>query len=137
MEDWQKLPSEDPDLFLRLRGLGETEICVRFGIGTERGDGVDIPAARLMVEGRLRVEPEVARFGVTVSGWGPSDFAWFARRVGRGGPDYWQGALEYRPEGRPALVLYFTARLDALEISVRTESLSPSRQAAKRDGENS
>ncbi|MGV3721122.1 MAG: hypothetical protein ACO1SX_09450, partial [Actinomycetota bacterium] len=56
-------------------------------------------------------------------GWGHGDFAWFSRRKGRGRPDYWQAAIEYRPFGAPALVLYLTAPLDGLEVRVR--SISP------------
>ena len=118
--EWQTLAAESPDLFERLRERGPSEVHVRFGIGVGRGFTVDVPAASLTVQGRLRVEPDVDRFGIEVPGWGPDDFAWFARRKGRGRTDYWQGAIEYRPEGRPALVLYFTAPPDGLEIRVRS-----------------
>jgi hypothetical protein len=118
VDAWTALPSDAPDLFSRLRELGPLRACVRFGVGLGEGLHVEIPAARLMVEGLLHAEPQVDRFGIEVPGWGAGDFAWFARRRGRGGPDYWQGAIEHRPEGRPALVLYFTAPLDGLEIRV-------------------
>jgi hypothetical protein len=117
---WQTLPSEAPDLFDRLRAAGPAEVYVRFGIGVGKGFAVDVPAASLTLQGRLQVEHQVDRFGVQVPGWGPDDFAWLARRKGRGRTDYWQGAIEYHPEGRPALVLYFTAPLDGLEIRLRT-----------------
>jgi hypothetical protein len=119
VEQWQPIPSGDPELFARLREAEGEAVCVRFGMGLGDGLQVEIPAARLMVEGRLRVEAGVDRFAVEITGWEGGDFAWFARRRGRGGPDYWQGALEYHAEGRPGLVLYFTAALDGLEIRVR------------------
>ena len=117
---WQTLASEAPDLFDHLRHSGPAEVHVRFGIGVGEGFAVDVPAASLTLQGRLRVEPGTDRLGIEVPGWGPDDFAWFARRKGRGRTDYWQGAIEYRPEGRPALVFYFTAPLDGLEIRLRT-----------------
>ena len=118
MSDWQPLSSSAPDLFPQLRALGTVQACVRFRIGTGEGYAVDVPATSLTLQGPLRVMPAVDRFAVEVRGWGPDDFAWFGRRKGRGRSDYWQGAVEYRPEGRPALVLYFTAPEDGLEISV-------------------
>jgi len=120
---WQKLASDLPDLFPLLRELGPADVHLRFGIGTEGGYQVDVPAASLILQGRLRVEAEVDRFAIEIAGWGAGDFAWFARRKGRGRTDYWQGAIEHRPEGRPALVLYFTAPLDGLMLSVHTHSV--------------
>jgi hypothetical protein len=119
VSEWLSLPSDAPDLFDRLRSAGAAQISVRFGIGTEGGHRVEIPAVRLVLTGQLQVEARQDRFGVLVPGWGEGDFAWFARRKGRGGPDYWQGAVEHRPEGLPALVVYFTAPLDGLEIRLR------------------
>ena len=124
MSDWQPLSSAAPDLFPQLRALGTVEACVRFRIGAGEGYAVDIPATSLTLHGRLRVMPSVDRFGLEVDGWGADDFAWFGRRKGRGRRDYWQGAIEYRPEGRPALVLYFTAPEDGLEISVCAKTSS-------------
>ena len=126
MGGWQQLSSAAPDLFQHLRTLGAVAICVRFRIGTGEGYGVEVPANSLTVQGRLRVMSGVDRFAVEVAGWSADDFAWFGRRKGRGRGDYWQGAIEYRPEGRPALVLYFTAPEDGLEISVRAEPPSNS-----------
>lgn len=119
MAGWQPVPSDAPDLFPRLRRLGEASVSIRFGIGTEEGYRVQVPAVRLHLTGALRVEAQHDRLSVLVPGWGPEDFAWFARRKGRGRPDFWQGAVEHRPEGSPALVVYFTAPLDGLEIRVR------------------
>jgi hypothetical protein len=123
MDDpWQKLPADAPDLFTQLRELDGAEVYVRFRIGIGEGTHVEVPAATLTVQGRLGVEPVVDRFAVEVPGWGPEDFAWFARRKGRGRPDYWQGAIEYHGPAHPALILYFTAPPDALEISVKREA---------------
>jgi hypothetical protein len=94
-------------------------VHVHFAIGTEGGHHVDVPAASFTVRGRLRVETAVDRFAVLVPGWGPQDFAWFARRKGRGREDYWQAAIEQQADSGPALVLYLTAPLDGLEIRVR------------------
>ncbi len=116
---WSELESGDPDLFSRMRELEGREVRVRFAVGLGEGARVEIPALRLVIAGRLRPVPGLDRFGLLPDGWGPTDLAWFARRRGRGGPPYWQGALEYRPAGRPTLVLYFTAPLDGLEIRVR------------------
>jgi hypothetical protein len=115
----ERLPSDAPDLFERLRKLQPAEVRVRFGIGTHGSAAVDVPAVSFTLQGRLRVEPHVDRFAVEVPGWGPDDYAWFGRRKARGRPDYWQGAVEHRPEGRPALVIYFTAPEKGLEVSVR------------------
>jgi hypothetical protein len=117
--EWQRLSCAAPELFQDLRESEGGEVHVRFRIGTG-GFVVDVPAASLTLQGRLRVAPSRDRFTVAVPGWGPDDFAWFSRRKGRGRPDYWQGAIEYRPQGCPALVLYVTAPLDGLEISVRS-----------------
>lgn len=119
MSDWCDHEPADPEFFARLRELGAAEVSIRFGIGTEEGFQVEVPAASLMLQGRLRVEREVDRISVEVPGWGTEDFAYFARRKGRGRTDYWQGAIEYRPAGRPALVLYFTAELAGLQIRTR------------------
>lgn len=119
MSTWQPLPSEAPDLFGRLRELQGAEITVRFRIGVGEWGRVEVPAASLTIQGRLHVEPGVDRFGVEVPGWGTDAFAWFARRKGRGRTDYWQAAIEHKPEGRPALILYLTAPLDGLEILAR------------------
>lgn len=113
------MPSESPALFELLRQAGPVKASVRFAIGTEGGHRVEVPAVRLQLTGTLRVEPLHDRFAVLVDGWGPDDFAWFARRKGRGRPDYWQGAIEHRPSGRPDVVVYFTAPLDGLEIRLR------------------
>jgi hypothetical protein len=118
---WQTLPSDAADLYERLRTMEGAEVSVRFGIGTAEGYQVEVPAASLIVQGWLRVEPGVDRLVVEVPGWGPEDFAWFGRRKGRGRTDYWQGAIEHRPGGRPALVLYFTAPADGLLIRVSPE----------------
>lgn len=117
--EWQVWSSADPDLFAQLRRAGELEIHLRFGIGTAGGYQVAVPAASLTLRGTLTVEPTTDRLTIHVPGWGPADFAWFSRRKGRGRTDYWQAALEYRPAGLPALVLYLTAPLDGLEIRVR------------------
>lgn len=119
MPPWTEHSSADPALFERLRELGPAEVSIRFGIGTAEGYRVEVPAASLILQGRLRVEPEVDRISVEVPGWGSGDFAYFGRRKVRGRPDYWQGAVEYRPEDRPALVLYFTAPLEGLVIKTR------------------
>lgn len=121
---WQKLSSDAPDLFDCLRARAGAEVWLRFGIGVEGGYRVEVPAVRLSLQGRLAVAPRVDRFTVAVPGWGPEDFAWFGRRKGRGRTDYWQGAIEYRPEGQPALVLYFTAPDDGLEISIRASTFA-------------
>ena len=118
-ESWERFPSDAPELFTRLRGKTDAEIHLRFGIGTAEGYRVEVPAASLTLRGRLTVEASVDRFTIHLEGWGDGDFAWFARRKGRGRTDYWQGAIEYRPAGLPALVLYVTAPLDGLEIRVR------------------
>ncbi len=118
---WTVLSSGLPDLFSRLREVGPAEVLVRFSIGTEARYQVEVPGCRTAILGRLALQPGVDRFNVHVSGWGQDDFAWFGRRKGRGCEDYWQGAVEYRPEGRPALVVYFTAPLDGLEIRVRRD----------------
>ena len=115
---WTPLASDDPSLFDRLRERRGAEVSVALGIGAGK-HRVDIPAATIRLQGKLRVEERADRFGIEVPGWGPTDFAWFARRKGRGHPDYWQAAIEYRPEGQPALVLYLTAPLDGLEIRLR------------------
>lgn len=116
---WEAFPSEAPDLFSQLESLQGHAVLVRFGIGTGEGFRVEVPAARMAVQGRLEVRRSLDRIVVQVEGWGESDFAWFGRRKGRGRPDYWQGAIEYRPANSLALVLYFTAPLDGLEIRVR------------------
>jgi hypothetical protein len=118
-EEWLPLRSDDPELFSRLRALVNAEVHLRCGIGTGDGFRVEVPAASLTLRGRLSVEPVVDRLGILPEGWGAGDFVWFARRKGRGRTDYWQGAIEYRPEGQPALVLYLTAALDGLELRVR------------------
>ena len=118
-EAWVPLRSEDPDLFTRLRGLVNAELHLRCEIGTSEGFRVQVPAASLTLRGPLTVEPVHDRFAIHPDGWGAGDFVWFARRKGRGRTDYWQGAIEYRPEGRPALVLYVTAELEGLELRVR------------------
>lgn len=112
------LSSEASDLFSRLRQHEGREVLVRFSVGAHQGMRVEIPSTRTLVQGRLEVHPRVDRFRVWIDGWGTGDFAWFARRKGRGGPGYWQGAIEYRPQGKPALVHYFTAALDGLELQV-------------------
>lgn len=120
--EWEPLPSDATDLFSRLRERAGGRVCVRVRVGVEAGCRVAVPAASCAVQGLLRVEPVVDRFSVLVEGWGAGGFAWLARRLGRGhaqrAPDYWQGAVEYHAEGRPALVLYFTAPADGLEILV-------------------
>lgn len=116
---WRTVPSGARDLFERLEALQGQTGLVRFGIGTGGGLRVDVPAARMSLQGRLEVRRSLDRIIIHVEGWGDDDFAWFGRRKGRGRPDYWQGAIEYRPAGCPALVLYFTAPLDGLEIRVR------------------
>ena len=118
MSEWQRFPSDAPDLFDQLRELRDAEVTVRFRIGIGEWGMVDVPAASLTLQGRLRSEPGVDRFGVEVPGWGTEDFAWFARRKGRGRTDYWQAAIEHKPAGRPALILYLTAPLDGLEIQI-------------------
>lgn len=115
---WETLAPDAPDLFARLRRHERCEVLVRFSIGERRGMRVEIPAVRTVLQGRLEAHPRVDRFRVWIDGWSEGDRAWLARRKGRGGPDYWQGAVEYRPHGKPALVLYFTAPLDGLEIQV-------------------
>jgi hypothetical protein len=119
MSDWPRVPSDAPDLFDRLAALGEAEVVVRFGIGVEGGYRVDVPATRLALRGRLRLFPGRDRFGIEQTEGGASDFAWFARRKGRGRTDYWQGAIERHSDGVPALTLYLTAPLDGLEIRPR------------------
>lgn len=89
------------------------------------GYRVEVPASSLMLRGGLSVEEAVDRFAVQVPGWAETDFAWFARRKGRGRTDYWQAAIEYRPAGLPALVLYLTAPLDGLLIRVRPVTPTP------------
>ena len=116
---WTPLDPTSPELFEQLRALDHPEASIRFGIGTEGRHRVAVPAARLVLQGRLRLEADVDRFSVEIEGWGPADFAWLARRKGRGRPDYWQGAVEHRATDRPALVFYFTAPLSGIEISVR------------------
>lgn len=116
---WERLASDSAELFGRLRELGRAEIHLRFGIGTAEGYRVEVPAASLTLRGMVTTEPEVDRLTVQIDGWSDGDFAWFARRKGRGRTDYWQAAIEYRPSGRPALVLYLTAPLDGIEIQVR------------------
>jgi len=122
---WQTLPSDAPDLFDRLRALEGAEIHLHFGIGTAAGWQVDVPAASLNLRGRLQVEKTVDRFAVKVPDRGAADFAWFGRRRGRGRPDYWQGAIEHRVAGRPALVLYFTAPAGGLRLRVRAPEPPP------------
>jgi hypothetical protein len=116
---WTVLNSDAPELFQTLRRLPDSEIHLRFSVGTELGHRVEVPAASLTLRGRLVVEPQVDRFTVVVPGWGEADFAWFSRRKGRGRTDYWQAAIEYRPLAAPALVLYLTAPLDGLELRVK------------------
>jgi hypothetical protein len=106
-----------------LRRLGPAEMHVRFGIGVGSGYRSEVPAASLTLRGKLAVEPQVDRFALRIPGWSETDFAWFARRKGRGRSDYWQAAIEYHPEGHPALVLYLTAPLDGLVLRVRTARL--------------
>lgn len=117
-ENWERFPSDAPELFTWLRSQTGAEVHLRFGIGTAEGYRVEVPAASLTLRGGLTVETEVDRFTVHLEGWGDRDFAWFARRKGRGRTDYWQGAIEYHTAGHPALVLYVTAPLDGLEIRV-------------------
>lgn len=117
--DWALLGSDAPGLFDTLRQLPDSEIHVRFNLGTEQGYRVEVPAASLTLRGRLATEAQVDRFGVLVPGWAEGDFAWFSRRKGRGRRDYWQAAIEHHPAGAPALVLYLTAELDGLELRVR------------------
>jgi len=121
---WQALSSAAPDLFDHLRATGAAEIHLRFGVGTAEGYRVAVPAASLTLRGMLRVETANDRLSILVPGWGETDFAWFSRRKGRGRSDYWQAAIEYRPAGLPALVLYLTAPLDGLEIRIRAITLS-------------
>jgi len=116
---WTLLPSDAVGLFDALRGLPGAEVHVRFRIGAEAAHRVQVPAVSLTLRGRLVVEAQVDRFAVAVPGWAEGDFAWFSRRKGRGRTDYWQAAIEYRPVGLPALVLYLTAPLDGLELRVR------------------
>jgi hypothetical protein len=118
--DWLSLPSGAADLFDRLRALEHAELHLRWGIGDAEGFRVQVPAASLTVRGPVSVEPVVDRFTIRPEGWRDGDFIWFARRLGRGRTDYWQGAIEYRAAGAPALVLYLTAPLDGLELRVRT-----------------
>jgi hypothetical protein len=119
MHTWHRISSDDPDLFERLRACPGARICVRFHAGVEDAFHTEIPASSFALRGALRVEEEADRFSIQVPGWGPEDFAWFARRRRAGGADYWQCAVEYRPGGTAGLVLYFTAPLDGLEISVQ------------------
>lgn len=119
LETWHEYPADLPDLFDQLRAFRPSEVRIRLGIGTAEGYRVEVPASSLTVQGRLCVEAGVDRLSVEIPGWGDGDFAWFGRRKGRGRPDYWQIALEYRPEGRPHLVYYGTAAVDGLRISVR------------------
>lgn len=116
---WTDLSPGDPGLFDRLRGLGHAEIYVHVPIGTETGYRVAVPGASLSLRGTLEVAPGVDRLIVRVPGWGVDDLAWFGRRKGRGRPDYWQFAIEHRPEGFPGLVLYGTAPLDGIVLRVR------------------
>src|SRR5688572_4657510 len=106
--DWADIPSDLPDLFDRLRALEECEVWVRVGQGMGEGRSVAIPAAILTLRGRLRLPGDVDRFGIDLPGQGESDFAWFARRKGRGRGEYWQVAVERHAEGHPVLVLYVT-----------------------------
>ena len=117
--NWDEHSSADPKLFAALRSLQDAEIYVRFAMGVGDGSQVEVPAAVLSVQGRFRVEPRSDRFCMKVPEWGEEHFVYFARRKGRGRDDYWQGAIEHRPEGRPSLVLYFTAPLDGLIIRTR------------------
>jgi len=119
LSGWQAYTSAAPDLFTQLRRLGGAEIHLRFNIGTTEGFGVEVPATSLTLRGTLEVDAVADRITILVPGWGASDFAWIARRKGRGRSDYWQAAIEYRPAGLPTLVLYFTAPLDGLELRVR------------------
>jgi hypothetical protein len=118
--EWVAVRSDAPELFDRLRQLSDAEIYVRFNLGVEQGHRVEVPAVSLTLRGELAVEGQVDRFGVLVEGWAADDFAWFSRRKGRGRTDYWQAAIEHRPSGAPALVLYLTAALDGLELRVRS-----------------
>jgi hypothetical protein len=118
---WRALTSDAPDLFAQLRAAGAAEIHLRFGVGTDEGYRVAVPAASLTLRGALRVEATTDRLSIQVPGWGAGDFVWFSRRKGRGRTDYWQAAIEYRPAGLPALVLYLTAPLDGLEIRIRPD----------------
>ena len=111
-----------PDLFPQLRAMVQSEVSIRFGMGTEGRQRVAVPAARLVLQGRMQVKPNADRISIEIESWGAGDFAWLARRKGRGRPDYWQGAIEHRAADRPALVLYFTAPLSEIEISVRPTS---------------
>lgn len=117
--DWLTLDPAHPDLFTQLRELGPSEASVRFNHGIDDAGRVQVPASSLTLQGALRVEAGVDRFGILIPGWGENDFVWLARRRGRGRSDYWQGAIEQKPGGRPALIFYFTAELDGLEIRVR------------------
>lgn len=131
--DWTEQDPADPQLFARLRKLGPARVYVRLGIGTGDGLHVEVPAASLAVGGELVVAPDVDRFGIRLPGWKEPDFAWFARRKGRGRPDYWQAAVQQHGEGGPALVLFFTATLDGLVI--RTAPLpGASREGASLPG---
>ena len=133
--NWDEHSSADPKLFAVLRGLQDAEIYVRFATGVGDGFQVEVPAAVLSVQGSFRVEQRSHRFSVELPEWGEDHFAHFARRKGRGRDDYWQGAIEHRPEGRPSLVLYFTAPLDGLIIRTRTTGgrvLSCSRDSDER-----
>ncbi len=117
-EIWEELCPTAPTLFEQLRQYDGAEFWVHVEQGLGADGRISVPATHLTVQGTLKVEPGVARFSVAIPGWENSDFAWFARRRGRGRPDYWQAAIEYRPSGRPALVLYFTAELADLQMRV-------------------
>lgn len=132
---WEELDPADPQLFTRLRELGPARVYVHLGIGTGDGVRVDVPAASFTLQGELRVEPEVDRFGIRVPGWSETDFAWFARRKGRGRTDYWQVAIEHHAEGIPALVLFFTAEQDGLLLRTAPAPPHPREGASPRDGE--
>jgi hypothetical protein len=122
---WIDLSSSSPDLFERLRACEGWEISLRARHGTGNGRKVEVPSASIVLQGTLRVQAAVDRFAVDVPGWGSDDFAWLARRKGRGGPDYWQGAIEYRCGGRPALVVYFTAPAEGIQLRVRDTHPDP------------
>jgi hypothetical protein len=122
---WRDHASADPDLFATLRRLAPCRIYLRFEHDTRDGLRVDVPATSLTLQGELTIEPVVDRFGIRLRGGGAGDVAWFARRKARGRPEYWQAAIEQHAEGRPALVLYFTAAADGLALRTTSAGSDP------------
>lgn len=115
--EWIALPV-GPEVVAGLAGLAG-ELPLEVVVRCSSGGGGRLPALLVTLRGRLVLCSRQGRFGVELTGHATGDFAWMALRRGRGGPDYWQGALEQRREGYPAVVVYFAAALNEVEVRYR------------------